>query len=596
MTAPATESRYLRAALAYADKGWFVFPLQPKRKDPLAGTNGFKDASKNLEHINQWWAKHPHANVGLWPGPSGLTIVDIDGPEGEALAQSLGLLREPTLVCHSGRDDGGRHLYFRAPNFPVSNAPLGPHLDIRGQAGYVVVAPSVHPSGRRYRWEGSIDDIRELPSDVVSRLRAMADGVPVESGADPRERPISGGAIGEGGRNNMLTRVAGALLTKHPLAEVGELVWAYNLAHCRPPLERREVDGIVTSLSKRELKKPSRLTDTGRVLTMDEPPPDAADELPLPLDLTIAQVEDAKARGRLDLSHAPRWRWHALHDMVGIMMPGDLVVFGALTGNGKTSFLLSQLQWNADHEIPTLYIPLEMEPANLRRLWAAWELGLDYPLVARNEWDRLPVGAQEQHEATMAAQSRMSWIQFPPPRRITIPELARWCRWGVEQIGARCVVIDHFHRMDLGGGSNYRLLVNDAVKQIKDLGRQHELVMIASAQLNRTNDPLDRYFPPELGRLKESGALGEEADCILMASRRLQSGLGKDVHKAIRERRVEPRMYEEPNTMQVTCRKHRVDDTPRDRYALLDVVRGHVVDRVSGGRLHTYADRKESEC
>src|SRR5688500_10795545 len=106
-------SRLGQAAERYAAQGWHVFPLTPRAKTPLLkGAAGFLSATTDLEQVRAWWRQHPNANIGLWPGQSGLVVLDIDGPNGEKAAQSLGVLAEPTLICTTGRPDGGRHLYF----------------------------------------------------------------------------------------------------------------------------------------------------------------------------------------------------------------------------------------------------------------------------------------------------------------------------------------------------------------------------------------------------------------------------------------------------------------------------------------------------
>ena len=48
----------------------------------------------------------------------------------------------------------GRHLYFRTPEVPVRNtaSKIAPGIDTRGDGGYVLAPPSIHPSGRRYAW------------------------------------------------------------------------------------------------------------------------------------------------------------------------------------------------------------------------------------------------------------------------------------------------------------------------------------------------------------------------------------------------------------------------------------------------------------
>jgi bifunctional DNA primase/polymerase-like protein len=174
MSAPDAGPRLLRAALAYAERGWFIFPLLPRSKDPLT-PHGFKDASRNPEHVRRWWTATPGANLGLWPGPSGLVVVDGDGPVGEATLTARGLTAEPTLTVVTGRADGGRHLYFAGPTTPIEATTLGPGTTVRHFKGYVVAPPSVHPeTGATYRWAGQVTDLRALPAAVLDALRAPA--------------------------------------------------------------------------------------------------------------------------------------------------------------------------------------------------------------------------------------------------------------------------------------------------------------------------------------------------------------------------------------------------------------------------------------
>ena len=307
--------------------------------------------------------------------------------------------------------------------------------------------------------------------------------------------------------------------------------------------------------------------------------------LPAPLDLAEAQAEEAISRGRVDLSGAPRWRWPTLDRRIGRMMPGQLVIVGALMGNGKTAFLMSQMDWMAAQEIGTLYIPLEINPEDLRRQWAAWRLGLDWEYVARNEWDELPDGTQEMHEMEIARLAMSPHIQFPPERRIDINDLGRWIAWGVKEFQARCVVIDHFHRMSFGENANaYRIVVSETARALKDLAREFKITIIASAQLNRSNAHplLDRYAPPSIDRLKESSAMAEEADVVLMLSRRLKTAPKRAELDAIRLGHKSERDFADPDVMCVTCRKHRLSDKAAgDRSTLLRVVDGHVLESLT---------------
>ena len=49
---------------------------------------------------------------------------------------------------------GGRHVYFRHPGGTVNNRTnIEPGIDLRGDGGCIVAPPSLHPSGKRYRWK-----------------------------------------------------------------------------------------------------------------------------------------------------------------------------------------------------------------------------------------------------------------------------------------------------------------------------------------------------------------------------------------------------------------------------------------------------------
>lgn len=139
-------------ALAYARAGFYVFPLAPRSKEPLAGTRGVLDATTDPETIRQRFSAIPDANVGLALWPSGLVAIDVDEYKGDgdrlrALEERLGEL-PATLVQRSGSGQG-LHLIYRAPGFPVRGILDG--ITLRGR-NYLAVAPSVHPSGGAYEW------------------------------------------------------------------------------------------------------------------------------------------------------------------------------------------------------------------------------------------------------------------------------------------------------------------------------------------------------------------------------------------------------------------------------------------------------------
>jgi len=149
-------------ALKLAERDYAVFPCAPRGKIPLT-SHGCLDATTDEAQIRRWWSQWPEANVAVATGEvsrGGLLVVDLDGRQGMRawveLARRHGRL-PLTLIAETG--GGGAHLVF-AGKGPNSAGKLGPGIDTRGTGGYIVAPPSVHPSGRPYRWLTDREPVR----------------------------------------------------------------------------------------------------------------------------------------------------------------------------------------------------------------------------------------------------------------------------------------------------------------------------------------------------------------------------------------------------------------------------------------------------
>ena len=204
----------LRSALRLAERGLAVFPCVPGGKEP-ACANGFKAASADAAVIEAWWRTRPDCNIAVATGVvSGIFAVDIDGIDGE-----LGLRR---LEAEHGElpatveviTDKGRHCYFRMPEVQVRNSAskVADRVDVRGDGGYALVPPSLHPSGRRYTWSvDSATSFAAAPDWLLTRIGRPGAAVP----APPAEwRDLVRDGVGEGLRNQTVTRLAGYLLRR----------------------------------------------------------------------------------------------------------------------------------------------------------------------------------------------------------------------------------------------------------------------------------------------------------------------------------------------------------------------------------------------
>ena len=67
----------LRQALAYARRGWPVFPCLPGQKIP-ATTHGYKDATTDEQQITEWFGHGQRWNLAIATGTPGPDVLDID--------------------------------------------------------------------------------------------------------------------------------------------------------------------------------------------------------------------------------------------------------------------------------------------------------------------------------------------------------------------------------------------------------------------------------------------------------------------------------------------------------------------------------------
>lgn len=241
-------------ALFYASKGWQVFPCQPRDKKPLVKWAG--EATTNSEKITAWFSHWPNANLGMMTGQrSGVVVLDVDNGHGGsesllALVAEHGRLPDTPQSLTGG---GGIHYLFSHPGVEIRNSAgkLGPGLDIRGDGGYIIVPPSIHPSGRAYAWEMS-----SLPSKVSLAcppdwlIQMLSSSVPVMA-----EMSQDGVLYLAGQRNQAMTSLAGTM-RRRGMGEpaIYQALLIENEQRCSPPLSQSEVAGVAASVCRYQPK------------------------------------------------------------------------------------------------------------------------------------------------------------------------------------------------------------------------------------------------------------------------------------------------------------------------------------------------------
>lgn len=239
------------AAVAYARRGWAVFALKPRSKEP-ATLHGVKDATTDAEAVDEWWGEHPECNIGIAMGsPSGgLVAIDVDvddesGKDGMAVLRAWerehGELPE-TASTVTGR--GGCHILYRMEG--ARNSVGGEcAVDVRGDGGYIVAPPSVHPNGHRYEWEYDPEDYGVAEADA--NVKAFIESVrPKRDESAPKLHVPK--RIGEGKRNDTLFRMACSMQSQEWTDEaIRAAIETANRMQCEPPLDDGDVSKLLDS-------------------------------------------------------------------------------------------------------------------------------------------------------------------------------------------------------------------------------------------------------------------------------------------------------------------------------------------------------------
>ncbi len=243
----------LRQALAYASRGWPVFPCMYGRKIPLT-RHGFRDATTDERRITAWFSSRPDWNLAIATGAPGPDVLDVDdhGPVGNGYA-AFATLTKAGLVdgaaVYVRTPSGGLHAYFRGSDQRNGHLPAY-HLDFRSSGGYVLAPPS-QVGGKPYQVVRTVHVDGALDWDTVTALLE-----PQRKTTRPQPYPDPGRDLshlarwvatqGEGNRNAGLFWAANRALEADPAADLGPLAAAARQAG----LSEREITRTLDSARK----------------------------------------------------------------------------------------------------------------------------------------------------------------------------------------------------------------------------------------------------------------------------------------------------------------------------------------------------------
>lgn len=291
----------LNAALEYLEMGLSIIPIRPKDKRPLVPWEQYQKRLATAEEMESWFDKWSDANIALVTGKlSNVVAIDADSPG------RVKWLQETFPTSVSQKTGNGMHGFFKPNNGPVkTQVGVLDKVDVRGDGGYVVIAPSIHETGRVYTLQyaegfDAWDDLTDFPYNIF----------PSEKSADTKA-PVTREPAAQGERNATLTRLAGRYCKAGLDYDQVLVLCANDNKTYSPPLPDRDVETICRSI----YGKDQRAQDTSDVEVV-----------------TVADINDNE---------------------ITLQIPDDLIRPGGLIDLGVKGMLEAGLQ-----DVPQFYMPV----------------------------------------------------------------------------------------------------------------------------------------------------------------------------------------------------------------------------------------------
>jgi hypothetical protein len=171
------EADALTAALAYASAGWYVLPVRTDTKHPgsVVGAGWPALSSRDPKTLAGWFAGSDYG-IALHCGRSGAVVLDVDEYENipDDIIAAIESTQCPYQSTRAEEPGRGHYLLANDTGRRIGNG-LGKLAtspkwgEVRGANGVIIVAPSMHPSGGRYKWERT-GDVPPIPDYLAEAL------------------------------------------------------------------------------------------------------------------------------------------------------------------------------------------------------------------------------------------------------------------------------------------------------------------------------------------------------------------------------------------------------------------------------------------
>lgn len=205
------------------------------------------------------------------------------------------------------------------------------------------------------------------------------------------------------------------------------------------------------------------------------------------------------------------------------MRPGQVIIVGGGTGQGKSVFGQTLAVNAAKAGTPSLIFSLEMKADDYAQRLIAGEANVSLKKIINGEL------CEDEFRALRDVERGVqSWpMRVETPRELDAVLLTRIAKQHIRKRGVRLVIVDHIGLMR-GRGKNIYEQMSDTTRGLKRAALDLDIPLIGLAQINRENqkraDVADwgqRYLRrrPKKSDLRDSGTIENDADVVMLLHR-----------------------------------------------------------------------------
>ena len=230
------------------------------------------------------------------------------------------------------------------------------------------------------------------------------------------------------------------------------------------------------------------------------------------LDSAIDRIEEIENRGT-GLSGLPTY-FADLDNYLSGMQEGNLVILASRPSMGKSSLALN-IATNAAKDNKTVaFFSLEMTKEELvqRVLFSEAKVmsgDARKGQLGPEKWGRVVEAASKVYNLS---------LYFDDAPIITVTDIRAKSRRLKSSKGLDLIIVDYLQLMQSSSGDNRQQEIAEISRNLKNLARELRVPIFALSQLNRAAEAREDKRP-RLGDLRESGAIEQDADIVMMLYR-----------------------------------------------------------------------------